>query len=216
VTLVERATPLAPPAGLRLVTVGGVVSGAAAVVKLQLSSAASGLPAVSLTPAYDVEQRRCGDRKCERQELRLPFVEPDDREPAFQECAEAWCVDRDEQELRTLSVLIVSAVQASSRQRVDVPNAGTASTRVVAARTPAIATSSHAPCSAGARRRSLRGNVGIGNIQRNEPRQKPQREHADRRGWSAATGDPALRGHPHTMQPRTPYDRSSGAGATLA
>jgi hypothetical protein len=47
VTLVERATPLAPPAGLRLVTVGGVVSGAAAVVKLQLSSAASGLPAVS-------------------------------------------------------------------------------------------------------------------------------------------------------------------------
>jgi len=50
-TLVERATPVVPALGLRLVSVGGVVSGAAAVVKLQLSSAASGLPAVSLTPA---------------------------------------------------------------------------------------------------------------------------------------------------------------------
>ena len=51
VALVPADTSTALSTGLTLVTVGGVLSGAAAVVKLQLSSAASGLPAVSLTPA---------------------------------------------------------------------------------------------------------------------------------------------------------------------
>ncbi len=43
------ATPLAPLAGEVEDTVGGVVSGAAAVVKVQLTSAASALPAASVT-----------------------------------------------------------------------------------------------------------------------------------------------------------------------
>ena len=46
----ETGTPVAPPAGLDPVTVGGVVSGAAAVVNVQVASAASRLPAVSAMP----------------------------------------------------------------------------------------------------------------------------------------------------------------------
>src|SRR5688572_5455020 len=43
-------TPVAPEAGVVLVTLGGVVSAAATVVKLQTLSAASALPATSFTP----------------------------------------------------------------------------------------------------------------------------------------------------------------------
>ena len=43
--------PVAPLAGVVPVTVGGVVSAAAAVVKVQVTSAARRLPATSLTPA---------------------------------------------------------------------------------------------------------------------------------------------------------------------
>ena len=48
----EVATPVAPVAGVVAVTVGGVVSGGvpAAVVKVQVTFAASRLPATSLTP----------------------------------------------------------------------------------------------------------------------------------------------------------------------
>ena len=41
---------VAPLAGVKPVTVGGVVSGAAAVVKVQVTSAARRLPATSATP----------------------------------------------------------------------------------------------------------------------------------------------------------------------
>ena len=49
VTAVVNATPVAPLAGDRPVTVGGVTS-AAAVLKVQPASAAKALPAASLTP----------------------------------------------------------------------------------------------------------------------------------------------------------------------
>src|SRR5688572_839121 len=53
VRFAAKATPLAPSIGDVAVTMGGVVSGggeAAAVVNVQVVSAASGLPAVSVTP----------------------------------------------------------------------------------------------------------------------------------------------------------------------
>ena len=52
VTEADVATFVAPPAGLKLETVGGVVSagGAAAVVKVDENDCASGLPAWSFTP----------------------------------------------------------------------------------------------------------------------------------------------------------------------
>src|SRR2546425_3622757 len=50
VTFVPTATPVAPLAGAVPVTVGGVVSAAAAVVKVQVLSRTSALPARSFTP----------------------------------------------------------------------------------------------------------------------------------------------------------------------
>ena len=48
------ATPVAPPAGLVLTTVGGLVSDAAAVVNDQLLAVVMALPAISLTPVVMV------------------------------------------------------------------------------------------------------------------------------------------------------------------
>src|SRR2546425_4099759 len=50
VTFVPTATPVAPLAGAVPVTVGGVVSAAAAVVKVQVLSRTSALPARAFTP----------------------------------------------------------------------------------------------------------------------------------------------------------------------
>jgi hypothetical protein len=47
----DSATSVAPLAGLMAVMTGGVLSVAGAVVKVETRSAASGLPAVSFTPA---------------------------------------------------------------------------------------------------------------------------------------------------------------------
>jgi hypothetical protein len=53
-TLPPMATPVAPGAGWRSVSVGAVVSGAGAVVKLQVCSAPSALPAASMAPVVTV------------------------------------------------------------------------------------------------------------------------------------------------------------------
>ncbi len=50
VGVVLVACPVAPLAGVKPLTVGGVVSGAAAVVKVQVTSAARRLPATSAIP----------------------------------------------------------------------------------------------------------------------------------------------------------------------
>ena len=56
VAVIEEAIgkPVAPPAGLVLVTVGGVVSDAAAVVNDQLLAVVMALPAISLIPVVNV------------------------------------------------------------------------------------------------------------------------------------------------------------------
>src|SRR5689334_3864411 len=53
-TAESSATPVAASAGETADTVGGVVSGTGPVVKLQVKSAASGLPAESSTPVVTV------------------------------------------------------------------------------------------------------------------------------------------------------------------
>src|SRR5438309_11357956 len=64
------ATAVAPPAGTVELTVGGVVSGVAAVVKFQPKSVTSALPARSLAPRS--EERRVG-KECSCRSSQFPW-----------------------------------------------------------------------------------------------------------------------------------------------